>query len=45
MVYRYTRQAHYLDAAEQLVSYFAAIAPADLVPLWDFDAPPSQPYK
>ena len=45
MIYRYTRQIESLDAAERLIEYFIRRVPDDFVPLWDFDAPSSQPYK
>lgn len=45
MIYRYTRLDYYLDVAEQLVEYYAQHVGPDYVPLWDFDAPPDQPYK
>jgi unsaturated chondroitin disaccharide hydrolase len=45
MMYRYTKLPRYLDVAEQLMTYWSAHVPADGVPLWDFNAPPSQPYR
>eukprot|EP00050_Salpingoeca_kvevrii_P018696 m.77302 g.77302 ORF g.77302 m.77302 type:complete len:383 (-) comp8134_c0_seq1:2198-3346(-) len=45
MAYRYTKQARFLDYARNVTSYWIASIPDDLVPMWDFDAPASQPYK
>lgn len=45
MVHHYTQQPRFLAYAEQLLSYWTSHVPADGVPLWDFDAPPQQPYK
>ena len=45
MVYRYTRDARMLAAAEKTSDWYVNHLPADSVPLWDFDAPANQQYK
>ncbi|MEX0602422.1 MAG: glycoside hydrolase family 88 protein, partial [Bacteroidota bacterium] len=39
MTYRYTRDEHFLSAAEQLAEYFIRHLPEDGIPYWDFLAP------
>ncbi|MCY1032921.1 alpha-12C2-mannosidase [Corallococcus sp. BB11-1] len=39
MVYRYTGDARFLDAARKVTDYYLANLPADRVPNWDFNAP------
>lgn len=38
MMYRETKKPEYLEAAKNFADYFIRRLPADLVPLWDFDA-------
>jgi unsaturated chondroitin disaccharide hydrolase len=45
MVYRYTRDARMLEAAQRVTDYYLSRLPADGVPPWDFDAPASQQVK
>ncbi|CAG2177725.1 unnamed protein product [Oppiella nova] len=46
IAYRYTKADYILKAAEGVSNYFIDKAPADGIPLWDFDVPhdPSHPY-
>jgi len=39
MVYRYTQDSRFLDAARQAADYFIDHLPADRVPYWDFELP------
>ncbi|MBM7113525.1 glycoside hydrolase family 88 protein [Archangium primigenium] len=45
MAYRYTRDPRMLQAARKVTDSYLARLPADAVPPWDFDAPPSQQQK
>lgn len=44
MLFRYTQQQRYLDAAARLYASWVAHV-ANWVPLWDYNAPPTQPYR
>jgi len=45
MAYRYTKESRFLDYATNVTQYYIANLPSASVPLWDFDAPASQPYR
>ncbi|MBZ4399722.1 glycoside hydrolase family 88 protein [Myxococcus sp. AS-1-15] len=45
MVYRYTRDTRMLAAAQKTTDWYLSHLPADMVPIWDFNAPASQQYK
>lgn len=45
MVYRYTRDARMLAAAEKTSDWYVNHLPTDSIPLWDFNAPANQQYK
>lgn len=45
MVYRYTRDARMLEAAQRVTDYYLSRLPADGVPYWDLDAPAGQQLK
>ncbi|GEN07232.1 unsaturated chondroitin disaccharide hydrolase [Myxococcus fulvus] len=45
MVYRYTRDTRMLAAAQKTTDWYLSHLPADMVPLWDFNAPANQQYK
>ena len=42
---RYTQLQEFLNTAIATADYFVSHLPADMVPLWDFQAPSSMPYK
>ncbi|WP_338868369.1 glucuronyl hydrolase [Myxococcus stipitatus] len=45
MVYRYTRDPRMLAAAQKTTDWYLNHLPADMVPIWDFNAPANQQLK
>jgi unsaturated chondroitin disaccharide hydrolase len=43
LAYKYTRHQRYLEVAERLALRFLSLLDSDVVPMWDFKLPPSEP--